>query len=569
MLKVVGPYGLHIAAVLFLSLFSTPIALLTPLPLKIVVDSAIGGQPLPAWANWVTPASLSAATAALVVAVTTFLAVAVLHQVQVLATWTLQAYTTERLLLRFRALLFAHVQRLSLAYHDRRGSSDSTYRIQYDAQAVQNLALNGIVPFVTSIVTLVAMIVVTIRLDWTLALVAAAVAPVLFVLARVSSGVLRTQWESVKDSDSSSMAVVQEVLGALRVVRAFGQERREHERFLRHSSRTVSSQVRLARTQGSFDAVMGLTVAVGMSIVLYLGARHVQSGSMTAGELLIVLAYMAQLFGPVESLAKRVGQLQGSVAGAARAFALLDEAPAVIERPNAKPIVRATGVVRFDNVSFSYEAGLPVLHGISFEARQGLRVGLAGPTGAGKTTLINLLIRFYDPISGGVFIDGVDLREYRLDDLRSQFGIVLQEPVLFSTTVAENIAYARPDATVDEIVAAARAASAHDFITALPEGYDTLVGERGLRLSGGERQRISLARAFLKDAPILVLDEPTSSVDTGTESLIMEAMERLMRGRTTFMIAHRLSTLEGCDLLLTLKEGRLVDLRSTTPVLRP
>jgi ATP-binding cassette subfamily B protein len=272
---------------------------------------------------------------------------------------------------------------------------------------------------------------------------------------------------------------------------------------------------------------------------------------------------MTQLLAPVQAITKRIGQLQGSFAGAARAFALLDETPDVVDRPDARRLTRARGAMSARRVSFSYDGRQPVLDDISFEIAPGARVGLAGQTGAGKTTLINLLTRFYDPGQGALTLDGVDLREYRLADLRNQFAIVLQEPVLFSTSLAENIAYARPGATFDEIVAAAKAASAHDFISALDAGYDTPVGERGLRLSGGERQRISLARAFLKDAPILILDEPTSSIDVETEAAIMNAMDRLMEGRTTFIIAHRLNTLERCDVRLVLERGRLID--TTTP----
>jgi ATP-binding cassette subfamily B protein len=319
----------------------------------------------------------------------------------------------------------------------------------------------------------------------------------------------------------------------------------------------MSAQIRLARTQGGFDLAVGMTTAVGMAAALYVGTRHVQSGAISIGELLLVMAYIAQLFTPVQSISKRIGQLQGSIAGAVRAFALLDEVSDVVERPMARRIVRSAGAVRLEHVSFAYGDGEPVLRDISFDVRPGARVGIAGPTGAGKTTLINLLARMYDPTSGAVLLDGVDLRDYKLDDLRSQFGIVLQEPVLFSTTLAENIAYAKPDATADEIVAAARAANAHDFIAALPSGYDTLVGERGLRLSGGERQRVSLARAFLKDAPILIFDEPTSSIDMATEEIIMQAMDRLMEGRTTFIIAHRLNTLARCEVRLLLERGRL------------
>jgi len=274
--------------------------------------------------------------------------------------------------------------------------------------------------------------------------------------------------------------------------------------------------------------------------------------------LIVVMAYMAQILAPVESITKRIGQIQGAIAGAARAFTLLDEEPDVVERPNPAPIVRARGAFSWRHVSFGYERDRLVLRDVLFDVTPGARVGIAGRTGAGKTTLVNLLMRFYDPADGAILLDGRDLRDYRLGDLRNQFAIVLQEPVLFSTSLAENIAYARPGATLDEIVSASRAASAHDFIAALPEGYGTQVGERGLRLSGGERQRISLARAFLKDAPILILDEPTSSVDMDTEAAIMDAMQRLMAGRTTFIIAHRLSTLEGCDVRLLIEDRQVV-----------
>jgi ATP-binding cassette subfamily B protein len=272
----------------------------------------------------------------------------------------------------------------------------------------------------------------------------------------------------------------------------------------------------------------------------------------------MVMTYLSQLYGPLETISQKVGDVQSSLASAERAFELLDESPDVKEKPHARRIARARGAIEFRDVSFAYNGDGTVLHDVSFEVSPGTRLGVIGRTGAGKTTLMSLITRFYDPTAGKILLDGADLRDYKLADLRNQFGIVLQEPVLFSTSIAENIAYARPGARIRDVVAAAEAANAHEFVCDLPEGYGTIVGERGMRLSGGERQRIALARAFLKDAPILILDEPTSSVDTQTEAVIMDAIERLMERRTSLMIAHRLSSLRICDARLEIESGRIV-----------
>jgi ATP-binding cassette subfamily B protein len=362
--------------------------------------------------------------------------------------------------------------------------------------------------------------------------------------------------------------VVQEVLSSLRVVQAFGREEHEEERYVRRSTEGMRARLQLALAQGGYGLLVALTTAFGTAIVLWLGVRHVQANTLTLGNLLLVMAYLAQLYEPLKIIGRKVASLQGHLASAERAFSLLDELPEVVERPDARPLVRALGGITFRNVSFAYQDDHSILHEIGFDVPVGARVGIAGRTGAGKSTLVSLLARFHDITGGQILLDGVDLRDYRLDDLRNQFSIVLQEPVLFSAGLAENIGYARPGARNEEIIRAAKLANAHDFIVALPNGYQTLVGERGMRLSGGERQRISLARAFLKDAPILILDEPTSAVDVGTEAVIMQAIERLMCGRTTFMIAHRLSTLEKCDLRVRLENGRLVNVTSNVTTVR-
>ncbi|MDQ3983351.1 MAG: ABC transporter ATP-binding protein/permease, partial [Actinomycetota bacterium] len=365
-------------------------------------------------------------------------------------------------------------------------------------------------------------------------------------------------------AQSRSVGVVQETLGALRVVKAFGQEERHTQRFVAHSNDSIRAQLRVVMSEAAFGLNVGLTLAAGTALLLYLGTRRVQSGGLSLGDLLLVMGYLAQLYVPLQTVSQKIARLQSSLASAERAFALLDEVPDVQDREDALPIDGARGEIIFDHVSFSYDGETPVLNDVTFKVAAGSSVGVVGATGSGKTTLVNLVTRFFDPSAGRVLLDGVDLRDYRLRDVRRQFSVVLQDAVLFSASIAENISYGRPGAKMEEIEAAARAANAHDFIEVLPKGYDTEVGERGMLLSGGERQRISLARAFLRDAPILILDEPTSSVDNDTEALIIDAMKRLMAGRTTLMIAHRLSTLDDCDELLYLEGGCVTHLTGST-----
>jgi ATP-binding cassette subfamily B protein len=565
LLRQLAPYWLPISGIFVLGLLSSPLALLAPLPLKIAVDSAINGLPLPGFLDGLVPAGAKGSAAAVLLATGLVVAVALLSQLQDLAYSVLRTYVGEKLVLDFRARLFGHAQRLSLSYHDANGTADATYRVQSDAAAVQAIAIDGVIPLVTAAVTLAGMIWVTARLDWQLAVVALVVAPVLLVLSHTRRQRYRSRWHAAKALESSAMSVVQEVLAALRVVKAFGREDHEQGRFVHHSGAGMRARLGLAVLEGGFSLLVGLTTAVGTAAVLFLGVHHVQSGVLTLGDLLLAMAYLAELYGPLRTLSRKATTLQAALASAERAFAILDETPDVAERPDARPLARAAGGVAFRHVSFAYDPDRRVLHDVSFAVAPGARLGIAGRTGAGKTTLINLLTRFYDPTAGQILLDGIDLRDYRLAELRNQFAIVLQDPVLFSTSIAENIAYARPGATADEVVAAATAANVHDFIAQLPDGYDTVVGERGMRLSGGERQRIALARAFLKDAPILILDEPTSSVDVKTEAAIVDAMERLMRGRTTLIIAHRLSTLKSCDVHLHIERGRVVEFTPTPP----
>jgi ATP-binding cassette subfamily B protein len=558
------PYWLRIAGLLLVSMLATPLALLTPVPLKIVIDSVLGDRPVPAPLAPVLPAgpggALLAAAALLLVAIAT------LTQLQDLTAAVLRVHTGERLVLDLRTRLFRHLQRLSVSYHDLRGTTDSTYRIQYDAMSVQGIATDTVPSFVTAAVTLVAMLTVTMMIDLPLGLVALGVVPILLVVSWRYRRRLRRQARRVKRLESGAMSLVQEALAGARVVQAFGREAHEEQRFTRQFHDSMWARVRYAVASSGYAVVVGVTVAAGTAAVLYLGVRHVQSGRITLGDLVLIMAYLGQLYAPLKTMSKKAGSLQGYLAGAERVFGLLDEQPDVRERPGARPLRRARGEIVFDRVWFGYHPRQPVLEEVSLVVPPGTRVGVVGATGAGKTTCVSLLNRFYDPTAGRILLDGIDLRDYRLAELRNQFAIVLQEPLLFSTSIGENIAYARPEAGLEDIVAAATAAGAHEFIAALPDGYDTRVGERGARLSGGERQRVSLARAFLRDAPVLILDEPTSAVDTRTEEMIIEAMHRLMAGRTTFMIAHRLGTLRQCDQWVELAGGRLTAMAQLTTI---
>jgi ATP-binding cassette, subfamily B, bacterial len=555
-------YWPHIIGILCVSLLATPLVLLSPVPLKMVVDNVLGDKPLPESVQAMLPVEATSSGAILAMAIGLLLFVSLLEQLQALANSLLRTYSGEKMVLDFRAQLFRHVQRLSLLYHDRKGTADAAYRIFWDTEAVRAVAVDTLPSLVTAVSTLVSMVYVVFRIDPQLALVALAVSPFLFILSRAYRTRLRRQSRETKKLESDALAVVQEVLASLRVVKAFGQEDREQERFVDRSAQGMRARIRYAVTEGGLGLMLGMTTALGTAAVLWIGVRNIQAGTLTLGSLLLVLGYLAQLYGPLNMLSRSSTKLQSSLAGAERAYTLLDQHPDVFDWPGARPVRRAHGAVAFRDVSFAYNGSQEVLRNITFQIPAGARVGIAGRTGAGKTTLVNLLTRFYDPSVGKITLDGIDLRDYRLPDLRNQFAIVPQEPVLFSTSISENIAYARPGASEVEILEAARAANAHDFTASLPDGYETEVGERGMRLSGGERQRIALARAFLKDAPMLILDEPTSSVDMNTEGEIMQTMERLMYGRTTFMIAHRLTTLERCDLLLVIEDGRLMDVRS-------
>ena len=561
-------YWLKVFIIFALSMLATPLSLLTPVPLMLAVDSVIGSEPLPALLELVVPNPvINSKPAMLVFVVLLVLIIAVGSALQNAAATLLTTSVGQSLMMEFRTSLFRHAQRLSATYHDTKGITDSIYRIQSDAPALQSLVISGVAPFFVAIFTLTSMLYIMASLDGLIALVAIAVSPLLYVFTSIFRKRLRNKWRDVKNAESSAQSVIQEVLSSLREVQAFGREEQESARFTEFTKHSIDENVKVVLLTGVYGVLVAITMAIGTALVLYLGVKRVESGVISVGQLLLVMSYLAQIHGPLNSIGKQITRLQGWLASAERVYTLLNEQPDVIEKPNARHIDRVKGEFRFENVSFSYDGKHDVLHDIDFDIPAGTRVGIAGHTGAGKSTLANLLMRFYDPVRGRILLDKYDLRDYRISDLRDQFGMVLQDSVLFSTSIADNIAYGKPEAKFEEIVQAAEMANASEFIRNMPDQYKTVVGERGMSLSGGQRQRIALARAFLRNAPILILDEPTSAVDKNTESLIMDALTTLIEGRTTFMIAHSQSTLDVCDVIIRLDHGQLKSLETNKSII--
>ncbi|HET6880675.1 MAG TPA: ABC transporter ATP-binding protein, partial [Pirellulales bacterium] len=452
-------------------------------------------------------------------------------------------------------------------FHDRRRSGMLIYAINSQADAVPGLVM-AVPPIAQSVITLVGMFWILLTLDPWLAIVSLTVVPFLSYSVRYYAKHIQDRLMHVRNMECESLSIVHEAISMLRVIVAFGREDHEYRRFREQGERAIDGRVKLTVRQTLFSLAVNMTTAAGTALVLWIGASHVLAGNLQLGQLLVVMAYIASVYKPLEAITHTAGTFQEKLVNLRLAFHLLGTEPEIADASGAITLGRARGDVTFENVHFSYQGRVDTLSDISFDARAGQIIAIVGPTGAGKTTLISLLPRFYAQGRGHILLDGLDTRQLTLRSLREQISLVLQEPLLFSGTIADNIRYGRLEATMDEVVEAARNANAHDFILRLPHQYETELGERGAKLSGGERQRVCIARAFLKDAPILILDEPTSAIDSKTESVILDALDRLMVGRTTFLIAHRLSTVRKADQILVMDGGRLIERGTHEELLR-
>jgi ATP-binding cassette, subfamily B, bacterial len=549
------------AAVLALALLRVALDLLKPWPLKVLVDHALGAERAPAWLAGALsrlpgraqePGQLVGWCVAATVLV-------------FLAGWAVTAAAAaanlsfgQRLAYDVGADLFAHLQRLSLRFHGRASVGDSLRRVTSDSASLGTMVQGALVPAVTSAATLAAMVGVLWRMDLALMAVALASVPPMVLAFRLYARPMMELSYRQQQIGGRMYGVVEQALTAMPVVQSFGRERHEEERLHRCAGEALEAAVDVTGVQLRFKVLVGLATAAGTAGILYLGGLEVLAGQRTVGEILVFLAYLAAFYAPLESMAYTSSTLQGAAGSARRVVEVLRSEPDVEERPAAAALPRSRGEVRLEDVSFGYDPGRPVLHGVTLSARPGETLALVGPTGAGKSTVAALVPRLLDPWRGRVLLDGNDVRDLRVADVRRNVAVVPQDAFLFPTSILENVRYGRPGASRGDVERAARAANAEEFIAALPEGYDTLVGERGATLSGGQRQRLTIARALVMDPPVLVLDEPTSALDAATEHLLWEALQRLMRGRTTIVIAHRLSTVRAADRIAVLDGGRVV-----------
>jgi ATP-binding cassette subfamily B protein len=552
-----------------LLLIASLLEILQPWPVKWLVDYTFGRHPLPqGLQHWLPSLGSDRIVDGAVTVCVTVLILAALNKVANVISNLLLLSAGEKIVFELRCKAFDHLQRLSLAYHDKTKVSESLYRVAYDAHAAQSLLAGVIVPVVSGGFMLVGILVIMVRIDLAMTLITLAVAPLLFVTIASFGKRIETASKRYHESETTLVGAAQEALTSMRAVQAFTMESAFGLRFRDQAKTSLKTHQLLMRSQLIFAGFVGLAMAGGTSGVIWVGAHRLQENRLLVGDMLVFLAYLGMLYQPVNSFCQSASVLKSAGVQLNRVFEVIEAVPAIADKPDARVLETVRGAIEFKGVSFHYEADRPVLSNVSISIPERSVTAIVGRTGAGKTTLASLLTRFYDPVSGVIFLDSHDLRDLPVNWLRQNISVVLQDPILFAATIGQNIAAGSPKATTAEIESAARRAQIHDDILRFPQGYNTLLGERGVNLSGGQRQRLSIARALLKDAPILLLDEPTSSLDSGTENDLIGCLRELMLGRTTFIIAHRLTTVTLADQIVVLDTGRVAEIGSHDELIR-
>ncbi|OMC32599.1 ABC transporter [Mycobacterium sp. GA-1841] len=568
-LELIRPYRLLVAGIFAVLLVQIATGLAAPWPLKVVLDSVVGHHPLPGWLHGLLQPLLGgegkmhiAGLAAIMVFVIAIVAAVASYVANYLTETVGQRIGND---LRTRA--YHHLQQLSLNYFDTHRVGPILSTLTDDVDTIQGFASASTLGIATDLLTIVGMLAMMLWLQWDFTLIALAVAPLLLLFVSRIRKAVKAATHEVRKRESDIVAVAEEGLQSIRVIKAFDREELQERQLAVVGQQAVDAALNARRVKSVVSPIVGVVVAACTAVVLWRGSALILAGAMTAGTLTVFISYLASFFKPVQDLAKLTNTIAMASVGVDRVNALLTAETSVQEKPDAVEPEQLTGAISFERVAFSYDSATPVLRDVTFDVQPGQLVGVVGHTGSGKSSLVSLIPRFYDPSAGTVRIDGIDLRDYKLHELRSQIAYVLQDTVLFRGTIRDNIAFGRPDADHDEIVEMAKLANAHEFISDMPLGYDSPVGERGLTLSGGQRQRIGIARALIRDSPILILDEPTAALDAESEHLVMSALQRLMNGRTVITIAHRLSTIRDADTIVVLEEGRVVEQGTHTELL--
>jgi len=534
--------------------------LMQPWPLKIVLDDVLRSHNSHAWTMRIIHQMVGTeALAVLKFACAAVLAIAVLDAICTYAEKYLTTSVAQWISYDLRLTIYAHIQKLSLAFHDNKRTGDLISRVTDDIEAIQSFIMNGLLGVLINVMTLVGMIGVMFWLNWKFTLIALSVVPILFVMVYSYTRRIKKAAREVRKKEGEITSVVQEVLSSIRVVKAFAREDYEVRRLEQESLEAVDIALRARTLKAKLTPLVGIVVAVGTGLVLWFGARLVMTGSLTAGSLVVFILYLGKMYKPMQEISKMTDTYSKAAVGYERLQEVLQTELEVKDLPKAKRAPKFKGEIEFDHVSFSYNEDSQTLKDVSFKIDTGQVSALVGPTGAGKTSIISLLARFYDPDEGVIKIDGTDIKQFQQKSLRQQMSFVLQDTVLFHAPVWQNIAYGKPGSTRAEIIKAAEMANAAEFIEKLPDGYDTIIGERGMTLSGGQRQRIAIARAVIRNTPILLLDEPTSGLDSASEKLVFEALDRLMEGRTVVVIAHRLSTIQRADVIFVVDNGEIAE----------